>query len=366
MLTINGKYNTAKVFTDDIDDASIDQLIAMLNSEIFINENVRIMPDVHLGKGSVVGFTSTFNNKVCPNIVGVDIGCGVLGVQFNKEDLNLEQLDDFIRFNIPHGFKINNDYKNEYKNINGLLDICDKLNLNSKNVLCAIGSLGSGNHFIEIGKYEDTYWLFIHSGSRNFGLQVATHHQKIANEVCMQRDLNKELRYLSDDYNVNEYLSDLKVAQEYALQNRNAIANKILDFLNVVEIRRVESIHNYIDLKNKIIRKGAISAQLNEEFVLPLNMKDGVLLCRGKGNADWNYSAPHGAGRIYSRSAAKANLDMDEFIKVMSDIYTTSVSLSTLDESPMAYKNSSSIINLISETCDIINIIKPIYNFKAN
>jgi len=374
MLTAQGKYGEAIIYTDNIEQEAYAQTIKMMNVSIFENQRVRIMPDVHAGKASVIGFTSTFNNYVCPNIVGVDIGCGVSTVQFTTDEpIDLNELDTFIRRNIPYGFGVHSKVPQITDMVkDNFVDRCDKtvkkIGLDTNRVLKSIGTLGSGNHFIELGMLNDIYYLTVHSGSRNFGLQIAQYHQKIAYQQCLDNNIelpHKDLAYLVDS---TDYLEDLDLAQTFALINRTRILSLILEALGSKAHNRysgINSTHNYIDLQHKIIRKGAISAQKDELLLIPLNMRDGILLCKGKGNAEWNCSAPHGAGRLYSRSKAKKELSLEDFKQSMEGIYSSCISEHTLDECPAAYKNATEIYKAIEPTCEVIGVIQPIYNFKA-
>lgn len=391
-----------KIFTDNIEGQAINQIYTLLNQEPFQDAKVRIMPDVHSGKGCVIGFTANLGTKVIPNIVGVDIGCGMLCINLGDIDINLEELDEIIHNEVPSGFAIHNEAKFRFDKLDTLY-CYDKLN-NVYRFDNGIGTLGGGNHFIEIDKDEQgNKYLVIHSGSRNLGNQVANYYQDLAIKNCdntldnelklvinkLKQDrkfdeiedakikikqshkyIPKELCYLEDDLR-EQYLHDMKLCQQYASLNRKSIAKIILsklfasmraeDFLK----NSFETIHNYIGDDN-IVRKGAISAYKGEKVLIPINMRDGSIVAVGKGNPDWNYSAPHGAGRLMSRSEAKQSFSLDEFKNTMSGIYSTSVKQSTLDESPMVYKSIDEIVNNIRDTVDIIEIIKPIYNFKAS
>ena len=403
MIELNGKFQKAKVFTNLIDNESISQIINLLNQEAFKHSKVRIMPDVHAGKGCVIGFTADLGEYVIPNLIGVDIGCGMLTTNLGKKDIDLGKLDNFIKTNIPHGFSVSDDIPNLTDSFKkNIKSISEKTSSSFERNLKSIGSLGGGNHFIEISKSNDgTNYLIIHSGSRNFGLQVAKHHQKIAEESldnnrnflvekkkeiinllksqgredAIEAEISKitkpaqgipkELAYLIGDKK-SDYIKDMKVAMEFASLSRKVMRDKILNHLdlNINSLSTFETIHNYIGNDN-IIRKGAISANKDEIVLIPINMKDGCIIAKGKGNADWNLSAPHGAGRLLSRGAAKNSLNLEDFKNEMRDIYSSCISEQTLDESPMAYKPISSILDNISDTVEVLEIIKPIYNFKA-
>lgn len=405
-MNLKGKYGTAKVFTDNIEAEAIEQVINLLNQEVFSGSKVRIMPDTHAGKGCVIGFTSTFKDKVIPNLVGVDISCGMLCVNLGKMNINLSDLDKFINDNIPSGMEVNQN-KNGSLFVNDLMRLkCYDCLKNTDRILLSLGTLGGGNHFIEVSKNDkDEYFLIIHSGSRNLGKQVATHYQNLAIESLIKtakenylkevdlkiselkeqnnqleipqeiKDIRKkynfdtspDLAYLEGE-NLTNYLHDVKICRHYASTNRRLMAIKILDFLNIFDenIEFIETIHNYIDIENKIIRKGAVSAKEGEKLIIPINMRDGSLLCVGKGNDDWNNSAPHGAGRLMSRSKARQSVDMEEYIDSMEGIFSTSITEETKDESPFAYKSMGEIIENTKDTVDILSILKPVYNFKAH
>lgn len=405
-MDLKGRYGTAKVFTDNIEIEAVEQVVNLLNQEVFKDSKVRIMPDTHAGKGCVIGFTSTFEDKVIPNLVGVDISCGMLCINLGKININLSDLDKFINDNIPSGMEVNQD-KNGMLFVNDLMRLkCYDYLKNTDRILLSLGTLGGGNHFIEVSKNDkDEYFLIIHSGSRNLGKQVATHYQNLAIESLIKKgkenylkevnlkiselkeqnnqsiipqeirdirnkynfDISTDLAYLEGEYLIN-YLHDVKICQCYASTNRRLMAIKILDFLNIFDenIEFIETIHNYIDIENKIIRKGAVSAKEGEKLVIPINMRDGSLLCVGKGNEDWNNSAPHGAGRLMSRSKARQSVDMEEYIDSMEGIYSTSITEETKDESPFAYKSMDEIIENTKDTINILSILKPVYNFKAH
>ena len=404
-MELLGKYATAKVFTKDLEDGAKEQIINLLNQDFIEGSKVRIMPDVHQGMGCVIGFTADMGDKVIPNIVGVDIGCGMLTVELGDMDIDLPALDKIIYNKIPSGSKVHNERKYIFEGLKELHCLRDLKN--TKRIERSIGTLGGGNHFIEIGTDDqNNKYLVIHSGSRNLGKQVAEIYQRLAIDLCsgkgdyfIKRDeiiktykeegrrneINKVLKelekeyenlkpkypkdlcYLTGEYR-EKYLHDMKICQEYASLNRMVMADIILDALTkkgLEEYNYFETIHNYINFQDNIIRKGAISAYNNEKILIPINMRDGSIIAVGKGNSDWNYSAPHGAGRLMSRNTAKEELTLEAFKKTMEGIYSTSISESTLDESPSAYKPIEDIIDHIGETADIISIIKPIYNFKA-
>jgi tRNA-splicing ligase RtcB (3'-phosphate/5'-hydroxy nucleic acid ligase) len=405
MINLKGKYNTAKVFTDNIEEKAQEQIVNLLNQDFIKNAKIRVMPDAHYGAGCVIGFTADLGNKVIPNLVGVDIGCGLLCANLGKVNIDFEKLDNIIHNEIPAGREVHKHNVTKLEKINNLIcfrdiDGDDRFNR-------AIGTLGSGNHYCEINKdNEDNFYLTIHSGSRNMGKKVADFYQNLAIENCKGiGDLNerklllinklkqegnkhliqsalrnlesefqkaqpiyqKDLCFLEDKSREN-YLHDMNICQEYAVLNRETMANIILkNLLNktVLDFEYFQTIHNYIDFKDNIIRKGAVSAYHGERLIIPINMRDGSILATGKGNPDWNNSAPHGAGRLMGRNEAKRTLSMDEFTNTMKDVYTTTVGLSTLDEAPMAYKPMQEIVDNIQDTVTIDKIIKPVYNFKS-
>ena len=410
MLEINGKYNTAKVFTDEIDNATISQVTTLCNLEIYKNSTIRIMPDCCSGAGCVIGTVMSINGAVTPNLVGVDIGCGMLTIKLRESRVDLQKLDKVIREYVPSGGNVHNDESALDTDIESLRAVKNKAPIKLSLARKSIGTLGGGNHFIEIDKGADgSLYLVIHTGSRHLGLEVCNYYQNMAytalkdkvnggskeyKKKLLLEDLKKtgrtkeiskrlakfdreyvekkpsipyELAYCSDEL-LKDYLHDMRITQQFAEENRSCIASIILRKMKLHEIDRFDTIHNYIDLDNMILRKGSISAQADEIVLIPLNMKDGSLICKGKGNEDWLYSAPHGAGRLFSRSEAKALFTTSDYKRIMkeSGVYTTSVCSGTLDECPMAYKSSESIISLISDTVDIIDHIKPIYNFKAS
>jgi len=395
MFEIKGKYNKAIVHLENelfLDEMTTSQIYTILNCPAFEGlipeDNIHIMPDCHAGIGAVIGFTFKLNKYIVPNVVGVDIGCGVLTLELSEEvnNINFNVLDNFIRNNIPSGFSVNSITQlkkiKDVVEINKHLeyDILERIDFVSaklketdlKRNRLSLGTLGGGNHFIEIGvDSKDTLFLTVHSGSRKFGLDIATHHQSIAKTNMKNKykgaDAFKQLEWLNKK-EMNEYLQDMRVAQRYAQFNRWIIALKILDYLHSEVSFNIESIHNYIDFDDLIIRKGAISSRENELLVIPLNMKDGIIIGKGKGNKDWNFSAPHGAGRILSRKKAKLGLNLEEALLDMKDagIYTTSLNENSLDEAPGAYKSTNFILGAINDTIEVIDIIKPIYNFKAS
>lgn len=370
-MLIKGKHNTAIVFNDNVDQESYSQVVEFCDQEIFRDAKIRIMPDVHAGKGCVIGYTANLTGKVVPNLIGLDIGCGILCTNLGRFNPDYDKLDKFIRKNIPYGFNRNKsahaeDFDRDF--IRGLQDACDKLEIKFADHLKGVGSLGGGNHFIEIAEdSKKNKWLLIHSGSRNFGLQVATWHQKKAIANCDKRGVKiaKHFAYL-EGKDKDLYIRHMKVAQWYARLNRREMTQRILKHFAISnQPEQFETVHNYINFEDNIIRKGAISAHHGERIVIPLNMKDGSLIAIGKGNEEWNYSAPHGAGRRLSRTQAKKQIDMADFRKSMKNIWTTTVSEKTKDEAPQAYKPKGEILQYISEAVTVVETLKPVYNFKA-
>lgn len=397
MIELNGKYNTAKVFTDVIDSASVSQIIEFCSQEFTVGEKIRMMPDVHAGMGCVIGTTMTITDKIVPNLVGVDIGCGMETVLVKEKHIELQQLDKLIYAKIPSGFSIRSK-PHKYAD---QIDICElrcagKIDL--RRAERSLGTLGGGNHFIEADKGENGIYIVIHSGSRHLGVEVAKYYQKqgykqlnhagddavrqlIADLKSQGRDteISRELKKLENTKRTkipkhltyvsgqlfDDYIHDMKLVQQYADLNRKAMMNEIISGLKLTVTEQFTTIHNYIDTENMILRKGAVSAQAGEKLIIPINMRDGSLICIGKGNPDWNFSAPHGAGRLMSRGEAKESFTVSEFKKQMAGIYSTSVGRGTLDECPMAYKGMDDILNNIGDTAEVVEIIKPIYNFKA-
>lgn len=404
MREITGKYNTAKVFTDVLDNACVQQIQGLLNLEVFKDARVRIMPDCHAGASCVIGFTADLGDKVIPNIVGVDIGCGMLTVQLGKIDIDYPELDRIIHERIPYGRNVNESRLMCFPQLQEMY--CYRELKDTKSIERSIGSLGGGNHFIEIDVDEDdNKYLVIHTGSRQLGKQTAEYYQKVATglhtgwgELWKQeeqikkeykeagrrdeiKEVIKELHrnfhqtapdmpleycYLSGVY-TEKYLHDMRICQTFADENRKMIAKQIVEGYGFRPIGHFTTVHNYIDHESNIIRKGAVSARKGEMLLIPINMRDGSLLCIGKGNDDWNFSAPHGAGRLLSRMDSREKFTLEEYQKTMQDsgIYSTSIDRSTLDECPMAYKGMKDIVDNIEPTAEIIKILKPAYNFKA-
>ncbi len=366
MLKITGKYNTATVMCDNVEYSTLDQLKEMMDLDTFEKSNIVIMPDCHAGKGSVVGFTSTLTDKIIPNVVGVDIGCGMLTANLGKlGEIDFKAFDNQVKRSIPAGFNIRRDIHPLAKKFESAINfVFDKYPITDKRdrFLYALGTLGGGNHFIELDKdTEDNIYLVVHCGSRNFGLQIANYFQTLAKSTTGR---NYNIAHLEGE-NMTDYFACMKIALNYALLNRKIIISELIRHFKVEPIEVFDTMHNYIDFEDNIIRKGSILAKTKEKVLIPLNMRDGSIIGYGKGNADWNYSAPHGAGRLYSRTKAKSELSIENFKKDMEGIYSTCVVEATLDESPSAYKESSFIINAIKDTIDVDKIIKPIYNFKS-
>lgn len=401
MFEVRGKYATAKVFADDLEDTALTQIRTLIDQPFTAGSNPRFMPDAHAGKGCVIGTTMIVQDEICPNLVGVDIACGVLVVSLGKQELDPARLDQIIHREIPAGFKTHRDEVSsaEIKRRFGFaldeLKAYPRLSPEVKQrAKKSYGTLGGGNHFIELARSDETghYFLVIHSGSRNLGLQIAEHYQKLAERRLAgkkhlsdrPRDL-ATLHRIDDESEFYNYLHDSDIVRRYASVNRILMAETILrhyfeaefEFLAEGKILRdgqpaayscFETVHNYIDQSNKrqiILRKGAISAKAGEKVIIPLNMRDGSLIALGKGNPDWNYSGPHGAGRTMSRTQARRQLKLKDFQRTMSGIYTTTATQATIDESPVAYKEANDIIRQIEDSLTIIDRIRPVYNFKA-
>ncbi|WP_425447700.1 RtcB family protein [Dethiothermospora halolimnae] len=407
MKQIKGKYNTAKVYTDNIEESAEKQILELCNQEFTKYSKIRIMPDTHAGAGCVIGTTMTIKDKIVPNLVGVDIGCGMITIELEDIDLDFQKIDDYIKKNIPSGFNINQHPQINYREKIEQLKCFREIPKSSKEFNRALGSLGGGNHFIEINiDSGGNKYLVIHSGSRNLGHQVATYYQnrafqyhggldnkyeeekklliKTYKEKGRRKEIQGALAKLREKHKrqckipkvlcylegrlMEDYLHDMEVIQQYSNINREVMGKRIVEEcldLNFGTLNKFQTIHNYIDMESRILRKGSISAKKGEKVLIPINMRDGSIIAIGKGNPEWNYSAPHGAGRLMSRSKAKDSISIDEFTDSMKGIYTTSVKESTLDEAPMAYKPIDEIIGNIEDTVEIIDIIKPLYNFKA-
>ena len=399
MMEIKGKMNTAICFARIIENEAVEQIRRMCDYEFTAGSRIRIMPDVHAGMGCTIGTTMTVKDKAVPNIVGVDIGCGMYTVSLGKAKINMEQMDAAAHF-IPSGMNVWDSRKERFD----LTDLrCYRGLIDSRRLERSLGTLGGGNHFIEIDQATDgTKYLIIHSGSRNLGKQVAQFYQHLAidlskgkEEYFARRDaliaeykaagrrteiqaalqtlrweekeaaIPEDLCFVYGNY-LEDYLHDVEICQRFARRNREVMAEIILQQIGLEAADAFHTIHNYIDTSEMILRKGAIAAHKGERVLIPINMRDGSVLAIGKGNPEWNYSAPHGAGRIMSRSTAKEQLDLEEYRREMAGVYTTSVNEATLDEAPMAYKSLADIIDVIKDSVDIIEVLKPIYNFKAN
>ncbi|MER2038227.1 MAG: RtcB family protein [Solibacillus sp.] len=396
MIEVKGQYTDAIIYTNQPQEVAIGQIDELVNQAFMSGTKVRIMPDYHAGKGCVIGTTIALNDRVVPNLVGVDVGCGVLVTEIGKRTIDFHQLDETIRQYVPSGNAIHEEVGSTRQTEHFNNEVFVARGLQNDYTNRSLGTLGGGNHFIELAKDEvDTYYLLIHTGSRYVGAKIANWHQKRAFESLQREDLTekiqtlkkkgkqqeiqamiqrfkqenpivpKELAYLEGELFL-DYMADMKLAQRFAHENRMKIAQIILEHMKWDITAQFDSVHNYIDTDAMILRKGAVRAAKDEQLVIPMNMRDGSLICIGKGNADWNESAPHGAGRIYSRSAAMKNLSMDDFKQTMSGIWTTSVSEETLDEAPMAYKPMKEIVEQIGETVSIQKYILPVYNFKAS
>lgn len=367
MIEIIGKYGQAIVYTDKLEKSAEGLIKTFCDQPISAGSKIRIMPDVHAGKGCTIGTTMTITDKVVPNIVGVDIGCGMLVVKLKEKRVNLPKLDSFIHANIPYG----RDVRDRPHRSHGRLNINDLRcikKLDTRRTDESLGTLGGGNHFIELDKEGDDLFLVIHTGSRNPGLKVAEYYQKMAYEECggkKQTDIPYELAYLSGE-SMENYLYDMDFMQRFADLNRTIIKEVILEGMHLTEEESFATVHNYIDMDSMILRKGAVSAKKGEKLIIPMNMRDGSLICTGRGNDDWNQSAPHGAGRLMSRKEAFETFTLKAFEESMKGIFTTTVTKETLDEAPMVYKPMEKIINQINGTVDIDKVIKPIYNFKAS
>lgn len=383
--------NDIKIYATSLETVALEQIQELGEFEPYQNSKIRIMPDCHAGAGCTIGTTMEIKDVITPNLVGVDIGCGMLTIKLKETNIDLQKLDEIINTFVPNGFNIHTEAQADF-DFNKII----AKNLNINRAKLSIGTLGGGNHFIEIGKNtKNDLFLVIHSGSRNIGGQVAKYYQDLAianltintkerealiellkkegrqNEIAIELDrlekpiINRDLAYLTG-VDFNNYMQDMKLMQEFSVLNRRTIANIILNNTGLTEIDSFETIHNYIDFNRMILRKGAVSAEKGEILLIPINMRDGSIIACGKGNEDWNYSAPHGAGRLMGRNEAHKKLDFAEFKEQMKDIYSTSVLTETLDEAPNAYKSMSEILEAITDTVEIIDIIKPIYNFKAH
>ena len=398
MITIQGQYNTAICYTNELEGAAREQIQAVCDRPEFAGCKIRIMPDVHAGKGCTIGTTMTITDKVVPNLVGVDIGCGMETTRIREGRLELQKLDKLIYEKIPSGFSIR-DKAHRYLNEIDLSELCCARHVDLLRAEKSIGTLGGGNHFIEVDKDDEgNLYIVVHSGSRHLGVEVASYYQEAGYKVLnrtddasiealiarmkaegREKEIQKELKKLKNLKQTNipkalayvsgelfeQYIHDMKIVQHFAMLNRQAMMDEIVKGMKLHVEEQFTTIHNYIDTDAMILRKGAVSAKEGERLLIPINMRDGSLLCVGKGNEDWNCSAPHGAGRLMSRADAKQSFTVSEFKKQMAEVYTTSVSKATLDECPMAYKGMQDILDNIGPTADVVKVIRPIYNFKA-
>lgn len=397
MKVIEGKYTNAIVYSDTVEESALGQVQTLCNQPFAKDSKIRLMPDIHAGKGCTIGTTMTYTDKICPNLVGVDISCGMLVVQLKEKRVNLPELDSCIRKNIPAGYRQIRKKTHKFARDSRIEELIGYPG-DYMYAQRSIGSCGAGNHFVELDKDDDgNLYLVIHSGSRNPGANICKWYQdkaykalkkqyqngidtiikhyhetgetnKIQEAISMYKEVVDEpiyeLSYVEGEL-LDNYLHDMNTLQHYADLNRKAIAEVIMSELGLHEIDSFTTVHNYVDVENKIIRKGAVSAQHGERLIIPMNMRDGSLICIGKGNSNWNYSAPHGAGRLMSRAEARQSFTVSAFKKSMEGIFTTSVGADTLDECPMVYKPMDEIVSQIHDTVDIVKIIKPIYNFKA-
>jgi len=398
MLEIHGQYNTALIYTDTIEDTARAQIKSLCDQAFCEGSKIRVMPDVHAGAGCTIGTTMTIGSKICPNLVGVDIGCGMETVRLDARRLEWAKLDKVIRERIPCGFSVRNTAHAMAEEID-LSNLRWKKGINLDRAYLSIGTLGGGNHFIEVDQGKDgALYLVVHSGSRHMGLEIAKAYQAAGYDQLSepskadtdalvesykaqgrQSELQAVLKALRNDTKstvpkdlayvsgslLDDYLHDMELAQNFASLNRRAMVREILRGMKVDAMEQFTTIHNYIDVAEGVLRKGAVSAKAGEKLLIPINMRDGSLICMGKGNPDWNHSAPHGAGRLMSRSEAKRSFTVSEFKKQMRDVYTTSVGADTLDECPMAYKGMDAILDHIGPTADVAEIVRPVYNFKA-
>lgn len=397
-IIVQGKYAQAKIFTHIVEPTAISQVMQLLNQPYAEGETVRMMPDIHAGSGCTIGTTMTIKpNQICPNLIGVDIGCAMYVLKLAEKEIDCAKLDEAIRQYVPSGLTSHENPHPMAQDFDFKRLKCYH-SINESHMRCSLGSLGGGNHFIEVNKDDNgNLYLVIHSGSRQLGIQVACHYQRMGIRDTKKRIYDAAAKEIIDDLKAKgqsrlisekldnlvvkyppedlmccegqwakDYLHDMAITQEYSILNRKIIAEEIVTHMGWHVVESFTTMHNYIDIENGIMRKGAVSAQKGEKLLIPINMRDGSLLCIGKGNPDWNYSAPHGAGRLMSRSQAKETFTVEEYQKQMEGIYTTSVSQATLDECPMTYKPIESIMDNIEDTAEVVDILKPIYNFKAS
>lgn len=400
MKIVKGTYNEAVVYTDVLEETAYKQIERMCNQEFLADSNIRIMPDVHAGAGCTIGTTMTIHDKVVPNMVGVDIGCGMETIRIKNKSIELQKLDKLIYEKIPSGFGVRSEFHKYNDDIDlSLLRCRAEGKINLVRAAKSMGTLGGGNHFIEVNKDEEgAIYLVVHSGSRHLGLEVAGFYQdqayralnggskncigelieryrtegrdkeiQTAVELLKKQVMTaapKDLAYVTGAL-MEDYIHDMKLLQRFAMLNRKAMMDELIRGMKLKVEEEFTTIHNYIDTEAMILRKGAVSAKAGEKLIIPINMRDGSLICVGKGNPEWNQSAPHGAGRLMSRNAARTSFTVAEFKKQMKDIYSTSVNAETLDECPMAYKDMRDITDNIGPTAEVIKVIRPIYNFKA-
>lgn len=400
MIEIKGQYNTALCYCDTMDDSARQQIRDMCDQRLFEGSRIRIMPDVHAGSGCTIGTTMTVTDRVAPSLVGVDIGCGMETVKIAEKTIDFDLLDRVIRRSIPVGTNV----RRTPHPLTEQIDLTELRCINAvdrERALLSLGTLGGGNHFIELDRDEEGYlYLVVHSGSRALGGQTAQYYRRLGWQAMNRvpdesrreligrykaegraQEIENGLQELSASFtvpsdvpekyacvegqNLEDYLHDMKLVQRFASLNREAMTRTIIGSMGLTELDRFTTVHNYIDTERRILRKGAVSAQKGERLLIPINMRDGALICVGKGSEDWNCSAPHGAGRILSRTAAQETLSLEEFRRQMQGVYTTCVAQSTLDESPMAYKGLDAILSQIGPTAEVVKQIKPVYNFKA-
>ena len=400
LIEIQGQYNTALCYCDEMEETARQQIHDMCDQQVFKGARIRIMPDVHAGMGCTIGTTMTVTDKAAPSLVGVDIGCGMETVKLKEKEIDFDRLDRVIRGMVPAGFEVRETPHPLTEQIN-LEELRCIAAVDKERALLSLGTLGGGNHFIELDRDEEGFlYLIVHSGSRQLGGQTAQYYRRLGwlsmNRVSDESrreliarykaegrtsEIQQGLRKLAENFaasmdvpekfafvegkNLEDYLHDMKLVQRFAALNREAMTRTIIEGMGLTELDRFTTIHNYIDTEHHILRKGSVSAQKGERLLIPINMRDGALICVGKGNEDWNCSAPHGAGRLLSRTAAQESLSVEEFQRQMEGIYTTCVAQGTLDESPMAYKGLDAILGQIGPTADVVRQIRPVYNFKA-
>ncbi len=369
MRTIkNSVDNVVKIYAETFEHAAYTQIKQLADYKAYQNSTICIMPDAHAGKGCTVGTTMTIDDCVTPALVGSDIGCGMLAVELEDTEIDFAKLDALIRSKVAEGGHTGNYNK---KSLN-LDKLCCLKHIDTSAAIALLGSLGGGNHFIEVDKSEESGRLFlvIHTGSRKLGGLVCNYYQALADKTCnggskdQVAQADRDFAFLKGK-DMKNYLNDMDIVQQFAVANRDIIANLIIKELGLSEVSRFQTIHNYIEFSRKILRKGAVSAEEGEKLLIPINMRDGALICIGKGNPDWNYSAPHGAGRLMSRGKAKEAISYEEYEESMKGIYSSSVSESSIDESPQAYKSIDEIRYAITDTVDIVETIKPVYNYKS-